>query len=49
MCFVQVLGALASVLSVWAVTGVLLWEAALRLKHPQPVNGKGEGMGRVKG
>lgn len=36
----EVLGALASVLSVWGVTVVLVYEAILRLLHPEPVNGK---------
>ena len=37
---IEVLGALASVLSVWLVTGVLLYEAVLRVLNPQPVDGK---------
>ena len=39
---VEVLGALASMATVWLVTGVLVWEAAERVRSPQPVNGKGE-------
>ena len=35
------LGALASVLSTWLVTGILLYEAVNRIIHPSPVNGKG--------
>ena len=39
----EVLGALASVASVWLVTGVLLWEAVLRVQHPQTtVDGRRE-------
>lgn len=37
---IEVLGALASVLSVWLVTGILLWEAVHRVLHPEPVDGK---------
>ncbi|GAB4819948.1 hypothetical protein N2152v2_006994 [Parachlorella kessleri] len=37
---VEVLGALASILSVWLVTGVLLFEAVNRIITPEPVNGK---------
>jgi zinc transporter 2 len=37
---IEVLGALASVLSVWLVTGILLWEAVGRVLHPSPVDGK---------
>lgn len=37
---VEVLGALASVLTVWLVTGVLVWEAVGRIVSPEPVNGK---------
>ena len=39
---VEVLGALVSVLSTWLVTGILLWEAVLRVMNPEPVNGKRE-------
>ena len=39
---IEVLGALASILSVWLVTGILLWEAVQRILKPEPVNGKGE-------
>ena len=35
------LGALASVLSTWLVTGILLYEAVNRVISPSPVNGKG--------
>ena len=38
----EVLGALASILSVWLVTGVLVFEAINRIMNPEPVNGKGE-------
>lgn len=38
----EVLGALASVLTVWLVTGILLFEAVNRVINPEPVNGKGE-------
>ena len=38
----EVLGALASILSVWLVTGVLVFEAINRIMTPEPVNGKGE-------
>ena len=34
------LGALASVLSTWLVTGILLYEAVNRVINPTPVNGK---------
>jgi zinc transporter 2 len=36
----EVLGALASVASVWLVTGILLWEAVQRVQRPEPVDGK---------
>lgn len=38
----QVLGALASVMTVWLVTGLLLFEAIQRIITPEPVNGKRE-------
>ena len=38
---IEVLGALASVLSTWLVTGILLYEAVNRVMSPSPVNGKG--------
>lgn len=38
----QVLGALASVLSIWLVTGILVYEAIERVRNPVHVNGKGE-------
>lgn len=41
---IEVLGALASILSVWLVTGILLWEAVQRIINPEPVNGKGKDM-----
>ena len=37
---IEVLGALASVLSTWLVTGILLWEAVNRIMNPVNVNGK---------
>lgn len=37
---VEVLGALASVLSIWLVTGILVYEAVNRILNPVPVNGK---------
>ena len=37
---VEVLGALASVLTVWLVTGILVWEAVNRILHPEPINGE---------
>lgn len=37
---IEVLGALASVLSIWMVTGVLVYEAVFRIIHPEEVNGK---------
>ncbi|EFN51913.1 hypothetical protein CHLNCDRAFT_37115 [Chlorella variabilis] len=37
---VEVLGALASVMTVWLVTGLLLFEAIQRIITPEPVNGK---------
>ncbi len=40
---IEVLGALASVLSTWLVTGILLYEAVNRILDPSPVNGKGAG------
>ena len=38
---VEVLGALASVLSTWLVTGILVVEAVNRILNPVEVNGKG--------
>ena len=38
---VEVLGALASVLSTWLVTGILVVEAVDRIFNPVDVNGKG--------
>lgn len=40
MCWPQVLGSLVSVLIIWLVTGVLLYEAVLRVLHPEPVDGR---------
>lgn len=37
---VEVLGALASVMTVWLVTGMLVWEAVDRIRNPQPVDGR---------
>jgi len=39
---VEVLGALASMISVWLVTGILVWEAGARIIKPEPVDGKSE-------
>eukprot|EP00890_Picochlorum_soloecismus_P002148 jgi/Picsp_1/2934/NSC_01159-R1_zinc transporter len=36
----EVLGALASVLTIWLVTGILLFEAVGRILKPEPINGK---------
>lgn len=38
----QVLGALASVLSIWLVTGILVYEAVNRVFNPVRVEGKRE-------
>ena len=38
----QVLGALASVLIVWVVTGILVFEAIQRCIHPEHVDGRRE-------
>ena len=38
-CSVEVLGALASVLLIWLLTGVLVYEAVLRIINPEPVDG----------
>jgi Co/Zn/Cd efflux system component len=37
---VEILGALVSVIAIWAVTGALLYEAVLRVINPHPVDGK---------
>lgn len=37
---IEILGALVSVLTIWAVTGALLWEAVYRVINPAPVDGK---------
>lgn len=39
---IEVLGALASVLSTWLVTGILVYEAVDRIMHPTHVDGKRE-------
>jgi zinc transporter 2 len=36
----EVIGALGSVLLIWLLTGVLVYEAILRLLNPQPVDGR---------
>jgi len=36
---VETVGAMASIILVWMLTGVLLWEAYKRFMNPQPVNG----------
>lgn len=49
---VEVLGALASILTVWLVTGILLVEAIQRIITPEPVNGKSKcwrGCGKSRG
>ena len=43
---VEVLGALASVLTIWLVTGILVYEAVNRVLNPVPVNGKRELLSR---
>jgi solute carrier family 30 (zinc transporter), member 2 len=37
---IEVIGALASVMLIWLLTGILLYEAVLRVIHPQPVDGE---------
>ena len=37
---IEVLGALASVLSTWLVTGILVVEAVDRIQHPVVVDGR---------
>ncbi|EFJ45417.1 hypothetical protein VOLCADRAFT_63715 [Volvox carteri f. nagariensis] len=37
---IEILGALASVLAIWAVTGALVFEAVMRVLYPEPVDGK---------
>lgn len=44
---IEILGALASVLTIWAVTGALLVEAIMRIMYPEPVNGKRKDAVRV--
>jgi hypothetical protein len=39
---IEVLGALVSVLTTWLVTGILLWEAIDRIRHPVEVDGRRE-------
>lgn len=41
------LGALASVLATWLVTGVLVFEAIGRIINPSPVDGKGGCLNRL--
>lgn len=36
----EILGALVSVLLIWLLTGVLVYEATLRVMNPEPVDGK---------
>lgn len=36
----EILGALISVILIWLLTGVLVYEAAYRIQHPEDVNGK---------
>jgi len=36
----EIIGALLSVLLIWALTGVLVYEAVERVKKPTPINGK---------
>eukprot|EP00798_Chlamydomonas_sp_ICE-L_P005074 gene5074-34872_t len=36
----EIIGALLSIMMVWAVTGALVWEAVLRILNPRPVDGK---------
>lgn len=36
----EILGALISVLLIWVLTGVLVYEACWRIANPEPVNGK---------
>ena len=35
----EIIGALASAVSLWALSGVLIYEASMRLIHPEPVEG----------
>ena len=44
----EVLGALASVLSIWLVTGVLVYEAVNRILNPVPVNDKSATLSRSR-
>lgn len=37
---IEALGALVSVLLIWGITGVLVYEAVGRIIHPQDVDGK---------
>jgi cation diffusion facilitator family transporter len=37
---VEAIGALLSVILIWALTGVLVYEAVLRIIKPEPVDGK---------
>lgn len=36
----EVLGSMVSVLIIWVVTGILVYEAVLRVIHPERVDGK---------
>jgi len=36
----EILGALASGLLIWLISGVLIYEAMIRLQNPQPIDGK---------
>lgn len=38
----EVLGALLSTLTIWAVTGILVYEAIQRIIHPEDVDGRRE-------
>lgn len=38
----EIIGALLSILVIWAVTGALLWEAVQRILTPEVVDGKSE-------
>ncbi len=44
---IEVLGALASVLSSWLVTGILVYEAAQRIISPVKVNGRGTAIAQM--
>lgn len=38
----EVLGALASIMIIWLVTGILVFEAVMRIINPEKVDGKRE-------